>query len=261
MAVLRVRDVDLYYEIAGEGQPLLLVHGLGSSTRDWELQVAFFSPDYRVIAFDVRGHGRSDKPPGPYSIPLFADDTAELIRSLGIARAHVMGISMGGMIAFQLAVDAPELVKSLVIVNSAPELILRSFKERVRFLQRLLVVRLLGMRKMGEVLSARLLPKPEHQDLRRKFVERWAQNDKRAYLDSLWALVGWSVAEHLSEIKAPTLVVAADEDYSPVSVKQAYVGRMPHAELVMIADSRHATPVEQPEAFNKVVAAFLARQV
>jgi len=260
VAVLRARHIELYYEIAGRGQPLLLIHGLGSSARDWELQVAFFSPEYRVVTYDVRGHGRSDKPPGPYSIPLFADDTAELIRLLGIAPAHVVGISMGGMIAFQLAVDAPELVKSLVIVNSAPELSLHTFKDRAQFFQRLLVIRLLGMRKMGEVLSARLLPKPEHLDLRREFVERWAQNDKRAYLDSTRALVGWSVSEHLSEINIPALAVAADEDYSPVSVKEAYVARMPCAELVVIPDSRHATPVEQPEAFNEAVGAFLARE-
>ncbi|MCD4699829.1 MAG: alpha/beta hydrolase [Phycisphaerae bacterium] len=260
MPTLRVGDIDLHYETTREGQPLLFIHGLGSSTRDWELQVPFFSPDYQVVTYDVRGHGRSDNPPGPYSIPLFAGDTVELIRSLGIAPAHVVGISMGGMSAFQLAVDEPELVKSLVIVNSGPELILHTFKERMQFFQRLMIVRLLGMRKMGEVLSARLLPKPEHQDLRREFVERWAQNDKRAYLDSMRALVGWSVSEHLTEINTPTLVVAADDDYSPVSAKEAYVARMPRAELVVIPDSRHATPVEQPEAFNKAVAAFLARQ-
>jgi len=260
MPTQRVCDIDLYYESTGEGQPLLFIHGLGSSARDWELQVAFFSPDYQVVTYDVRGHGRSDKPPGPYSTPLFADDTAELIRSLGIAPVHVVGISMGGMITFQLAVDAPELVKSLVIVNSAPELILHTLRDRLQFFQRLLIVRLVGMRKMGEVLGARLLPKPEHQDLRREFVERWAQNDKRAYLDSMRALVGWSVSARLSEIKAPTLVVAADKDYSPVSVKEAYVARMLHAELVVISDSRHATPVEQPAVFNEAVAAFLARK-
>ena len=259
MPAQRIGDIDLHYETTGEGEPLLFIHGLGSSARDWELQVAFFSPDYRVVTYDVRGHGRSYKPPGPYSVQLFADDAAELIRSLDNAPAHIVGISMGGMIAFQLAVDAPELVKSLVIVNSAPELILHTFKERLQFFQRLMIVRLLGMRKMGEVLSARLLPKTEHQDLRREFVERWVQNDKQAYLDSLRALVGWSVSEHLSEINVPTLVVAADEDYSPVSVKETYVARMPRAELVVIPDSRHATPVEQPEALNRAVAAFLAR--
>lgn len=260
MSTLRIGDIELYYEITGQGQPLIFIHGLGSSARDWELQVAFFSRDFQVVTYDVRGHGRSDKPPGPYSVQLFADDTAELIRSLGIAPAHVVGISMGGMIAFQLAVDAPELVRSLVIVNSAPELIFHSIRDRLQFSQRLLIVRMLGMRQMGAVLSARLFPKPDHQELRRTLVERWAQNDKRAYLDSLRALVGWSVSEGLGDIETPTLVIAADEDYTPVSAKEAYVWKMPHSELVVITDSRHATPAEQPEAFNSTVAEFLARQ-
>ncbi|HEY72686.1 MAG: 3-oxoadipate enol-lactonase [Anaerolineaceae bacterium 4572_32.2] len=268
MPKLHLRDIDLYYETTGEGQPILFIHGLGSSGRDWEPQIAFFSQSerrssahYQIVTFDVRGHGQSDKPPGPYSIRLFADDTAELIKALDIAPAHVVGISMGGMIAFQLAVSAPDLVKSLTIVNSAPELVLRSFEERLRALQRLLITHLLGMRKMGQVLSERLLPKPEHAELRRIFVERWAENDKRAYIDSMKALVGWSVADRLGDIRCPTLVIAADEDYTPMSLKEAYVAQIEQAELVVIQDSRHATPVEQPEQFNQALMTFLARQV
>jgi len=260
MSKLHVRDIDLYYEIAGQGQPILFIHGLGSSSRDWEPQVAFFAKHYQVVTFDVRGHGQSDKPPGPYSIPLFATDTAELIKSLGIAPAHIIGISMGGMIAFQLAVSAPDLVRSLVIVNSGPEFILRTFKERIGGLQRLLIVRLLGMRKMGQVLSKRLFPKPEHEELRRVFVERWAENDRRAYSDAMRAIVGWSVSDCLGDIRSPTLVITADEDYAPVSLKEAYVAKMPQAELVVIADSRHATPAERPEQFNEALMAFLSRQ-
>jgi len=260
MSKLHVRDIDLYYEIAGQGQPILFIHGLGSSSRDWEPQVAFFAKHYQVVTFDVRGHGQSGKPPGPYSIPLFATDTAELIKSLGIAPAHVVGISMGGMIAFQLAVSAADLVRSLVIVNSGPEFILRTFKERIGGLQRLLIVRLLGMRKMGQVLSKRLFPKPEHEELRRVFVERWAENDRRAYSDAMRAIVGWSVSDRLGDIRSPTLVITADEDYAPVSLKEAYVAKMPQAELVVIADSRHATPAERPEQFNEALMAFLSKQ-
>jgi 3-oxoadipate enol-lactonase len=261
MARARVRDIELYYERTGQGPPILFIHGLGSSGRDWELQVAHFCQSYRVVTFDVRGHGQSDKPLGPYSMPLCASDTAALIKSLDIAPAHVVGISMGGMIAFQLVVGDSDLVRSLVIVNSGPELVLRTWKDRIGGLQRLLIVRLLGMRRMGEVLGQRLFPKPEHEELRRTFVERWAENDRRAYLDSMRALVGWSIADRLSSIDVPTLVVAADEDYTPVSRKEAYVAKMPQAELVVINDSRHATPVERPEQFNEALGVFLSKQV
>ncbi|MBN1146018.1 MAG: alpha/beta fold hydrolase [Anaerolineales bacterium] len=260
MAKLRVRDIEMYYQISGEGEALVLIHGLGSSARDWALQTDFFSQRYRVVAYDVRGHGQSDKPPGPYSVPLFAQDLASLIRALEIAPAHVVGISMGGMIAFQLAVDAPELVKSLVIVNSGPELVFKTWRERIQGWQRFLLVRLAGMRKMGEVLSERLLPKPEQAELRRMFVERWAENDPRAYGEAMKALVGWSVSEHLEQITCPVLVVTADQDYTPVEAKAAYVKRLPRGEMAVIKDSRHATPVDQPEEFNRVVMEFLARQ-
>jgi pimeloyl-ACP methyl ester carboxylesterase len=260
MPKLRVRDLDLYYEVAGEGQPLLFIHGLGSSSRDWERQTPFFAARYKVAAYDVRGHGQSDKPPGPYRIPQFAADTAGLIQALGLAPAHVVGISMGGRIAVQLAVDAPDLVRSLIIVNSAPEFVACSLKERLQISQRFLIVRLLGMRKMGEVLGKRLFIKPEQADLRRLFADRWAENDQRAYLDSMRAIVGWSVADRLSSIRCPTLVIAADGDYTPVEQKQAYVARLPSAELVVIEDARHAVPVERPEQFNEAVAAFLAKQ-
>lgn len=260
MPKIKIRDINLYYEVAGQGPPILFIHGLGSSTRDWELQVPVFAQNYQVVTYDVRGHGRSDKPPGPYSVPLFADDTAALIRTLDIAPTHVVGISMGGMIAFQLAVSAPDLVRSLVIVNTGPELVPRTTRERLEILQRLFLVRLMGMRKMGQVLSQRLLPKPEHEELRRVFVERWAENDKRAYLDAMRGLVGWSVVDDLHTIHCPTLLVAADQDYTPVSVKEACVAKMPNARLSVVADSRHATPVEHPDEFNEIVLGFLAEQ-
>ena len=114
MPVIRIGDLKLYYEIAGRGRSILFIHGLGSSIVDWEKQVSFFSEQFQVIAYDVRGHGRSDKPAGPYTIPLFAQDAAELIKALGIDEAHVVGVSMGGMIAFELAVKTPDLVSGLV---------------------------------------------------------------------------------------------------------------------------------------------------
>ncbi|HEY46221.1 MAG: 3-oxoadipate enol-lactonase [Anaerolineae bacterium SM23_ 63] len=260
MPKIHVNDIDLYYETAGQGQPVLLIHGLGSSTRDWEYQTPAFSTRYRVVALDVRGHGQSDKPPGPYSIPLFTADTAELIRSLEIGSSHVVGISMGGMIAFQLAIDKPDLVQSLVIVNSGPELIVRSLRDRFNVLQRSLLVRIFGMRKIGEFLGSRLFPKPEQEPLRHMFIERWAENDRRAYLEAFQGLLGWSVLDHLHTIMCPTLVVASDEDYTSVSTKEAFLEKLPRAELVVIEDARHAVTAERPEDFNKVVLDFLANQ-
>lgn len=259
MPTTRVNGIDLYYEITGKGAPLLFIHGLGSSTRDWEEQVNYFASHYQVIVFDVRGHGKSAKPNGPYSMKLFASDTAKLLQYLGITRPHVVGISMGGMIGFQLAISQPQMLKSLVIVNSQPEFIVRTCKERIQVWQRFLTVRLLGMRMLGKLLAKRLFPKPEHENLRRVFIRRWATNDPRAYRESMQAIVGWSVMEQIGDIDCPTLVIASDADYTPLRTKQAYVEQLPHGELVVINDANHAVPVERPEQFNAVLEAFIGK--
>lgn len=260
MPKIQSNNINLYYEVHGKGQPLLFIHGLGSSARDWKLQVEDLSKTYQVITFDLRGHGQSEKPSGPYSLPMFAADTAGLLKSLDVKAAHVVGLSLGGCITFQLAIDFPVLVKSMVIVNSAPEMIVRTFKDRLGVWQRFAIVRLLGMRKMGEVLSKRLFPKEEHESLRIAFVESWAENDPRAYQDAMRAMVGWSVKDKLGSIKCPTLVLTADQDYTPVSIKDEYTKLIPDAQLVVIPDAHHAMPVEKPEIFNTVLMDFFIRQ-
>jgi 3-oxoadipate enol-lactonase len=260
LPTVHANGVDLYYEMHGSGEPVLLIHGLGSSTRDWAPQIEALSQRFTVVAFDVRGHGRSSKPRERYSVPLFAADTAALLRALSLGPVHVVGISMGGMIAFQLAVTAPELVRSLTIVNSGPAMLVRTFAERLMIASRIAIVRVLGMRKLGEVLASRLLPKPEHGALRAVFVERWAGNDPRAYLSSLKALVNWSVTEQLAGIGCDVLVLAADEDYTPIAAKKAYLSQLRHAELVVIPDARHFVTIEKPDAVNAALMAFLGRQ-
>lgn len=260
MPTIQVNDIELYYEIHGVGEPLLLIHGLGSSSRDWEMQTDFFTQNYQVITIDVRGHGKSGKPPGPYSVPLFAEDTAKLLQALGVSPAHILGISLGGMIALQLGISHPEVVKSLIIVNSTPELIARTLKEWLVIWQRILIVRLMGLRKMGEVLGKRFFPFPEQDELREIFIERWAENDKPAYLEAMKAVIGWSVVDQLEEIRCPTYVIGADGDYFPTEKKESYVRLIPGAELRVIEDSRHALPAEKPTEFNAVVQAFLSGQ-
>jgi 3-oxoadipate enol-lactonase len=260
MSKLSIQNINIHYESVGQGDPLLLLHGLGSSTRDWEKQIAFFSKNYQVITVDIRGHGQSDKPPGPYSIALFAADIAELINILDIKPVHVVGISMGGMIAYQLAATHHQLVKSMTIVNATPEFVVRTFKERFNVFQRQLIVRLLGMRKIGKVLSKRLFIKPEQEELRTIFIERWAENDSKTYLKAMKAIVGWSVVDKLKNIDCPTLILAADEDYTSVEEKKKFASIMNQAEISIIKDSRHATPIEHPKLFNQTVIDFLNKQ-
>ncbi|MCY1341554.1 3-oxoadipate enol-lactonase 2 [compost metagenome] len=249
---------QLHYEDFGHGMPVVLVHGLGSSTRDWEYQIPALAAHYRVIALDVRGHGRSDKPRERYSIAAFADDVAALIEHLGLIDVHLVGISMGGMIGFQLGVDRPELLRSLTIVNSGPEVKARSPGEYLELAKRWTLSRLLSLDSIAKALGRLLFPLPEQAELRRKIEERWPQNDKRAYLSALDAIIGWGVRGRLGRILCPTLVITADRDYTPVARKAAYVKELPNARLVVIENSRHATPLDQPERFNTTLLDFLA---
>ena len=248
---------SLHYEEYGQGPPLLLLHGLGSSCRDWEYQIPVLAEQYRVIAMDMRGHGRSDKPRERYSIRGFAGDVEALIEHLNLGPVHVVGLSMGGMIGFQLAVDQPHLLKSLCVVNSAPQVKIQSADDAWQYAKRWGLARLLSMETLGKAIGRNLFPKPEQDDLRRKIASRWAENDKRAYLASFDAIVGWGVQQKLARITCPTLIISADRDYTPVSLKEAYVKLIPHAKLVVIKDSRHATPLDQPQEFNRVVLEFI----
>ncbi|MCA9934300.1 MAG: alpha/beta fold hydrolase [Ardenticatenaceae bacterium] len=256
MPSIHVRDTTLYYETAGSGPPVLLLHGLGSSTRDWQLQVPVFAQTYEVVMVDVRGHGRSAKPRGPYSVPQFTADVVAFMEALHIAPVHMLGLSMGGMIAFQTAVDHPDLLRSMVIVNSYPELVPHSLSDYLTWYRRHAIVQLMGMKRMGQYLGKTLFPEPHQIELRQMIAQRWTENDKRAYMASTRALFGWSMAAHLGDIRCPTLIIAADMDYTPVAQKEAYTAKIPGARLVVIPNSRHATPIDQPELFNQTVLAF-----
>ena len=260
MARIEVNGIGIEYEIHGTGPALLFIHGLGSCKEDWEAQRDPFAQDYRVISFDLRGHGESDKPAGPYSIAQFAADAADLLRGMGIDAAHVVGISLGGAVAFQLALDHPTLVKSLTVVNSGPDATVHTLKEKFAVWIRQYVVRRKGMAKLAGIIGPHLFPKPENRTERERFIERTSRNDPQAYLHAFRALIGWSVAEKIGDIRCPMLAIAADQDYTPLSMKKAYVARISGARLEVVPDARHALPMEKPAQFNAVLADFLRAQ-
>lgn len=257
MPRMRVDGYEIHYEMKGQGEVVLLLHGLGSSSRDWELQIPALAERFTVVAIDLCGHGRSDKPPGPYRMAQFAADAAQVLRALALGPAHVVGISMGGMVAFQLAVDAPSLVRSLVIVNSGPAMVARTLREKIALGQRRVLLRLLGVRRLAKKIAAMNFPRPDQEALRQRLVESIGQNDEAAYRASMQAILGWSVAERIGTIHCPVLVVSGDQDYTPVAAKEAYAAQMKRARVAVIANSRHCTPMDQPEAFNRLVLEFL----
>jgi len=259
MPFVSVDGTRLYYEETGTGSPLLFLHGLGSSSRDWFEQVSYFKDRYRVLQLDLRGHGRSERASGPFHMAQFARDVAVFLRQLDGAPAHIVGLSMGGMVGFEVAVGAPRLVRSLVATNSPADTQLNTWSDVWFYASRRTAVQILGMRRVGEIIADRLFVKPGQETLRREFVERWADNDRASYVGAVDAIMGWSVLDRLSRISAPTLLISSAEDYTPVAEKNRVVARIPNAELAVVEDARHALPVERSEAFNALVDDFLDR--
>lgn len=259
MPFVETNGARLHYEVHGSGEPVLLIHGLGSRIADWENQIDALAPAYQVIAFDLRDHGDSEKPPGPFGIPMFAADAAELLETLGIRSAHIVGWSLGGAIAFQLAVDFPARVRSLVIVNSAPEFALGSMRARIEFGLRRWISHIFSMRFLGRLISWRLFPGPQHRQLRRKFVSRWARNDSRSYRAALRALAGWSVRKQAAALACPVTVISAEHDYIPFPLQQQLTAEIRGARLVRVPGARHGLPAEQPAVLSNLLIDAISR--
>lgn len=260
MPKVKVNNTEINYSDTGQGEPLIFIHGLGSCLQDWEHQIQFFRHTHRVIAVDVRGHGDSSIHPMPYSMKHHVEDLRALTKELGLSKFSLIGLSMGGMIAFQWGVSYPEELISLTIINSGPEVIPKNIKEHSLLWFRRLLTEVLGLRVLGKVLAKNLFPLPEQWEIRKEMVERWGKLNKEAYRCSTNAIVGWSVTDELSKIKSPCLIISADNDYTPVSVKAEYMQLLHDAQLVVIKNSKHATPIDQPMELNRAISEFLRQE-
>ena len=261
--------VKLKYQKRGSGRPLLLIHGLGSSSMDWELQYAELGEHFELIMPDLRGHGRStqaffDMSSPHQSIQQFAEDVIDLMQHLKIGSCPVLGYSMGGAIAFEITTQGIKNLQqvfqpeSLIIVNSLPSFALDTLRKKYLVGLRKIFTRIFSMPKLASIIGKKLFP--NDPILAEKMVVRNGRNKKRPYIASLNALLNWQVGEHLSAIEQETLFIAADNDYTKVSDKEDAATAMQNAEVVMIEDSMHGTPFDQTELFNQVVLDFLLKR-
>jgi len=162
------------------------------------------------------------------------------------------------MVAFQLAVDRPDLVRSMVIINSGPDMVPRTLKLRFAFASRLFLLRALGPQRFAAAIGKRLFPRPEQAALRELTVARLGANAPDVYLRATQGLIGWSVLDRLGDITAPVLIISSERDYTPLAVKQEYAARLRNARVVELKDSGHAAPADQPEALVALMKPFLA---
>jgi 3-oxoadipate enol-lactonase len=256
MGVLRLEGARLYFQVAGAGEPLVLLHGLGASSADWEYQVPELARHFRVIVPDFRGHGASDRA-GDYGVERFAADTWELLDRMKVRAPILVGHSMGGAVAMQMALDRPGAVSRMVLANTLPSFLTDTPGKRAMLWLRLLLMGLLGPRRMSRIMTRRLYPHPEQAKLRAKVARRNARNDRRAYLASIRALTRWSVRDRVGELAMPVLVIASEHDYFEGVEVRRFLAALPNAQLREFPGARHGLPLEQPAQFNRAVLEFL----
>ena len=259
MPVLTVNGVTLNTLDEGRGDAVIFLHGLGSCGEDWIFQTVHFCAIYRVVAPDLRGHGRSSKPAGPYSIALFASDVAALLAALSIERAHVVGLSLGGLVAQQMALDFPERVRSLALTSAFAHLLSADVRRLAQLAWRGILSLVLPLERSAPIVAKSLFPFPHQAALRHTAAARIAANDRAAYRSSIAAIRRFDSRRRLHRITCPTLIVSGDRDRTvPRSLQSRLAQGIPGARWEIVRDSGHATPIDQPDAYNALLESFLS---
>ncbi|RME09213.1 MAG: alpha/beta fold hydrolase [Ardenticatenia bacterium] len=260
MPLFEQNGIRLFYEVHGnpEAEPVLLLHGLGASREMWRLQVEAWRSRYFLIVPDLPGHGDSPPLRAPITIAEMADQVAALVRHLGVGPVHVVGLSMGGMVAQEFALRHPDLVRDLVLVNTFARLPRpRSLRDRLRLWWRSWLLRVAPMRVYARQVARRMFPKPEQAALRTQAAALIARNDRRSVAYAWRAILAFDTFDRLPTLRVPTLVIHGEEDTTvPYVLCQQLAQRIPNARLKTIANSGHATPIDSPNRFNQTVESF-----
>lgn len=266
MPKVSINGVGINYESDGEGFPLVLCYCRGGNATMWGPQVEAFSKDYRFIRFEPRGHGRSDAPedPAAYGLDTSVEDLLGLLDHLGIEKAYVGGLSMGGGITTRFTLLHPDRVAALMVIDSgsasgrAHSEEIRKNTARVRELAFTEGMEAVARHSIREVDSFALRAARGPEEAEGIFDMLMALTP-HGYVYSLEALdQAPAFDDRLREIKAPTLCIAGDEDPALEDVRFIH-GQIEGSELVVVPDAGHFTNLDQTETFNREVIAFLAK--
>jgi 3-oxoadipate enol-lactonase len=265
MPTTRVGSHSVYYDDYGAGHPVLFMSGLAGTRLGWWKQIEPFATKFRVVNLDNRDAGDSGLGTGPYTIADMSEDTAGVIENLNLGRAHVIGISMGGMIALELAIRHPERVDKLVLVattaggptgvHAKPEiaaLLIRAGEESLETRTRRTFTAIAGEGHMAAH------PEDLEQIVKNSLAKPMSLESYQRQLGA--CLDHWSkgVADRLSQITAPTLVVHGDGDpLIPYPNGQSLAAHIAGARLITFPGVGHISMIESPERFNREVIQFL----
>jgi len=247
-------------ENASSPCPVLLLHGLGANSMSWLFQIPVLQQcGFRSIAPDAPGFGKSSYPGGRAVIHSFVEPVSALIDNLRIQHLDVVGISMGGTIALQLALDHPRIVSRLVLVNTFAHLNVTSPSSLPYYLLRFILVHTLGLETQANTVAKHIFPYKEQELLRNGLIEQVMQADPRAYRAAMRALARFDVRNRLNGIKCPTLIITGERDTTvSIGIQNQLVAGITGAQHVVICDAGHAVTVEKPDIFNQVLVEFLS---
>ncbi|MGC2357046.1 MAG: alpha/beta fold hydrolase [Candidatus Acidiferrum sp.] len=258
MAFVANQGTKIYWDEQGQGAPVLLIIGLGYTSAMWHRTRPALAQRYRTIAFDNRGVGLSDVPSGPYSIATMASDAAAVLNAAGVASAHVFGVSMGGAIAQEFALQYPAMTRSLILGCTAPggSLVVRSERK----VADLLMARGMTPEQAREAILPYIYdaatPREKiEEDIRLR--QRWLPSPE-GYMAQLQALLVWESYSRIAQITAPTLVIHGKSDaLVPPGNGELIAKRIPGAKLVLLEHASHLFLTDQTEEANKEILEFL----
>jgi 3-oxoadipate enol-lactonase len=255
------RGAKIYWEEAGQGEPALLIMGLGWPSYMWHRTRPLMAKQYRTITLDNRGAGRSDVPTGPYPISLMASDAAAVLDAAGVESAHLYGVSMGGMIAQEFALQYPKRVRSLILgctASGGPQAV-RAEPEVLEILTRQGMTPEEAARAINPYIYDQGTPK-ERIDEDLKIRMEWPATAK-GYTAQLQGIIIWEAYSRIAQIAAPTLVIHGETDrLIPAANGELIAERMPGAKLVMLPHASHIFSTDQPTVTHQVVFEFLSAQ-
>ena len=258
MAFVMQDKVRLYWRADGdEGKPpLLLLNSLGTDHAMWDAVMPLLMRDFRVLRMDTRGHGASDAPKGDYTLSMLAQDALAALDAAGVARAHVCGLSMGGMTALELAIEHPERVEKIIGANTSAQMSPDLMRERAA------LVRQKGMQAVIDAVLGRFFTqgfRDRKPPLLGSTRATALATDPEGYAACCMAIAGMKIKDKLARVKAPLLVINGAQDVStpPAEHGERIATAVAGARSVML-DAAHLSAVEQPEAFAGAVLAFLA---
>ena len=265
MPTASVNDINVYYESHGSGFPLVFAYGLGGNTTEWEPQIPSFSQAYRFIVWDPRGHGNSDSPANTdqYTQEIFAQDLKGLLDHLGIQRAYVGGLSMGGGIATRFTILYPQQVAALLVIDSFSASGMETPQENRRMREE--IIRLAETEGMQAVADYSMQNNPNisrtagaGEAQKERILQMYLSLNPVGYAHSTRMILNAVFDAGLLEgIKTPTLVLAGQDDPALPACRYIHE-RIANSHMVEIPNAGHLSNLDQPHAFNQAVLEFLA---